>query len=133
VLTEVESVTNVAKKKILLVDDSRTSLFMERMILQNGPYLLSSANDGLEAIARAQAERPDLILMDVIMPNMGGFEALRELRKRPETAETPVILVTTRGEPANVEEGYEAGCSDYLTKPIDPQELLTKVRSCLGA
>jgi CheY-like chemotaxis protein len=117
---------------ILLVDDSRTSLFLERMILQQGPYRLLTASDGQEGVERALAERPDLILMDVVMPRMNGFQALRTLRARPETSSTPVILVTTRGEPANVEEGYEAGCSDYVTKPIDAEELLTKVKSCLG-
>ena len=121
------------KKKILLVDDSRTSLFMERMILRQGPYDLVTANDGVEGVEQAKAEAPDLILMDVVMPRMTGFEALRALRKSPVTRSTPVILVTTRGEPANVEEGWEAGCSDYLTKPIDPEELLAKVRGCLGA
>jgi CheY-like chemotaxis protein len=121
------------RKKILLVDDSRTSLFMERMILRQGPYDLLTAEDGAEAVEQALAERPDLILMDVVMPRMTGFEALRALRKSPATRSTPVILVTTRGEPANVEEGWESGCSDYLTKPIDPEELLAKVRGCLGA
>ena len=68
------------KKKILLVDDSKTSLFMERMILQRGPYTLLTAQDGVEAVERATADRPDLILMDVVMPRMTGIEALRELR-----------------------------------------------------
>ena len=120
-------------KKILLVDDSRTSLFMERMILGQGPYEFVTAADGEQGVREAVAHRPDLILMDVVMPRMNGFEALRAIRARPETQRTPVILVTTRGEPANVEDGWEAGCSDFLTKPIDPEELLTKVKSCLGA
>jgi CheY-like chemotaxis protein len=121
------------KKKILLVDDSKTSLFMERMILKDGPWELLTAEDGQEAVERALAERPSLILMDVVMPRMSGFEALRELRSRSETRDTPVILVTTRGEPANVEEGYQIGCSGYLTKPIDPDALLEGVESLLGA
>jgi CheY-like chemotaxis protein len=122
----------MTRKKILLVDDSRTSLFMEQMILQQGPYRLITANDGREGVERALAERPDLIVMDVVMPRMNGFEALRALRAQPETRETPVILVTTRGEPANVEEGYAAGCSEYVTKPIDAEELLAKVKASLG-
>jgi DNA-binding response OmpR family regulator len=119
------------KKKILLVDDSTTSLFMEKMILKREPYDISTANDGFEAVEKALLEQPDLILMDVVMPRMNGFEALRALRGKDATRQTPVILVTTRSEPVNVAEGYASGCSDYLTKPIDPEELLTKVRSCL--
>ena len=120
------------KKKILLVDDSRTSLFMERMILRQGPYDLVTANDGVEGVEQAKAEAPDLILMDVVMPRMTGFEALRALRSEESTRHIPVILVTTRGESENVEEGWEAGCSDYVNKPINPEELLAKVRSCLA-
>jgi len=120
------------RKKILLVDDSRTSLFMEQMVLKNGPYDFVTARDGQEGVDKAESERPDLILMDVIMPRMGGFEAVRELRAREATREIPVIMVTTRGEGDNVENGFESGCTDYLTKPIDPAALLAKVRDHLG-
>ena len=126
---EVEQVN----KKILLVDDSMTSLFMEKMVLKSGPYELLTAVDGLEAVARARHEHPDLILMDVVMPHMTGIEALRELRARSDTRDIPVILVTTRSEPGSVEAGFESGCNEYLTKPIDPELLLSKVRECLGA
>jgi CheY-like chemotaxis protein len=119
-------------KKILLVDDSRTSLFMESMILRQGPYELVTASDGVEAVEQARAQHPDLILMDVIMPRMTGFEALRALRKEEATRNIPIIMVTTRGESDNVEEGWESGCSDYVNKPINPEELLAKVRSCLA-
>lgn len=120
------------RKKILLVDDSSTVLLMERMILSRNAYDVVTARDGVEGVERAVAERPDLILMDVIMPRMDGFQACRALRERPETAHIPVIMVSTRGELANVETGYASGCTDYVTKPIDGMELLTKVRSCLG-
>ena len=93
------------RKKILLVDDSRTSIFMETMILRTGPYDLLTAADGAEAVAKALAERPDLILMDVMMPNMTGLEACRVLREKDETRRTPIILVTTRGEGDNVAAG----------------------------
>jgi len=121
-----------SRKKILLVDDSRTSLFMEQMILKKEPYELVTASDGEEAVAKAMEERPDLILMDVIMPKMTGFEALQELRRREETKTIPIIMVTTRGEGPNVETGFASGCSDYVTKPIDAVALLAKVRDHLA-
>jgi CheY-like chemotaxis protein len=122
-----------ARKKILVVDDSKTILLMESMILKRGPYEVTTAGDGAEAVERAVVEQPDLILMDVVMPRMGGFEACRALRGREETSAIPIILVTTRGEGENVETGYASGCSDYVTKPINASELLAKVRDQLGA
>lgn len=120
------------RKKILVVDDSKTCLFMESTLLRKGPYDLLTAADGEEAVRKAVSEHPDLILMDVVMPRMTGFEACRELKSRPETRDIPIILVTTRGEGENVETGYEAGCTDYVTKPVDGVELLAKVRDCVG-
>lgn len=120
------------RKKILLVDDSSTVLLMERMILSKSDYDVVTARDGLEGLEKARAERPDLILMDVVMPRMDGFEAVRQLRKEENTRKIPVIMVTTRGELKNVEAGYESGCNEYVTKPINGLELLAKVKSCLG-
>ena len=119
-------------KKILLVDDSATALMWERMILKSEPYALLTATDGVQAVETAKRERPDLILMDVMMPRMNGFEACEALRASPATREVPIIMVTTRGEASNVEAGYASGCTDYITKPIDRLELLAKVRSCLS-
>ena len=116
------------KKKILVVDDSKTALFMVTTILRKAPYKVVTASDGQEAVEVAAAEKPDLILMDVIMPRMTGFEACREIRRREDTRSIPVILVTTRGEAENIESGFDSGCSDYVTKPINGQELLAKVR-----
>lgn len=120
------------RKKILLVDDSSTVLLMEKMILSKSEYDVVTARDGLEGVEKARNERPDLILMDVVMPRMDGFEAVRKLRADDATKAIPVIMVTTRGELQSVEAGYASGCSDYVTKPINGLELLTKVRSCLG-
>lgn len=122
-----------AKKKVLLVDDSRTVLLLEQMCLGREPYTLLTATDGREAVAKALAEQPDLILMDVVMPNMGGFEALRQLRAQESTRHIPVIMVTTRSELENVTAGYESGCNDYVFKPINAPELLAKVRNQIGA
>jgi DNA-binding response OmpR family regulator len=123
----------MSKKKILVVDDSRTALFMVTTILRKERYELVTASDGEQALEMAVAEHPDLILMDVIMPNKTGFEACRELKRREDTKSIPVILVTTRGEGENVETGFQSGCNDYVTKPINAQELLTKVRDHMGA
>jgi CheY-like chemotaxis protein len=122
----------MTRKKILLVDDSKTVLLMEQMILKKGPYDVVMANDGSEGLERAVAERPDLILMDLVMPRMSGLEAIRELRRREVTKYIPVIMVTTRGEAESMEAGFESGCNDYLTKPIDSGALLAKVRDHLG-
>ena len=119
-------------RKILLVDDSATTHMWIKMILNKTDYLMLSARDGEEGVRAALAERPDLILMDVVMPKMDGFEATRALREQPATRDIPILMVTTRGEARNVEAGFQNGCSDYITKPIDGLELLSKVKSFLG-
>jgi DNA-binding response OmpR family regulator len=111
------------------VDDSATSLMLETMILSEGPYELLTATDGEQAVEIAERERPDLILMDMVMPRMNGLDACRQLRRSQVGHTIPVILVTTRGEPGHVRAGYEHGCTDYVTKPIDRAELLAKVRA----
>ena len=121
------------RKTILLVDDSSTILMMEKFILRNDPFELLTATNGAEAVNKAIASQPDLILLDVIMPTMGGFEACRLIRENEATRSIPIIMVTTRGEAPNVEAGWVSGCTDYVTKPINAVELLAKVRSILDA
>ena len=123
----------MSRKKILLVDDSNTVILMEKMILAKGPYDIVVAKDGQEGVEMAASHKPDLILMDVMMPRMTGFEACKRLRAQKHTSSIPVILVTTRGEEASVKSGFESGCNDYVTKPINGGELLSKVRGYLGA
>jgi DNA-binding response OmpR family regulator len=118
----------MTRKRILVVDDSRTAAMMTSMILGKGAYEVMVAADGEEGVRMALAEHPDLIVMDVMMPRMDGFEACRRLRSTAATSTIPIIMVTTRGEPVNVEAGYDSGCSDYVTKPINSVELLAKVR-----
>src|SRR5215470_126621 len=113
------------KKRILLVDDSKTVLMMERMILSKSEYEIVTASDGQQAVEKATDQRPDLILMDVVMPRMGGFEACACLRGVEATRGIPIIMVTTRGEAESIEQGFASGCSDYITKPIDGVELLS--------
>ena len=121
------------EKKILIVDDSNVVLMTQKMILANvGRYTLITASDGEEAVAKATNESPDLLLLDVIMPKMTGFEVLKKLRSQESTANIPIIMVTTRGESENMETGYASGCNDYVTKPVDSTELLAKVEALLG-
>jgi CheY-like chemotaxis protein len=121
------------KNRVLLVDDSSTALLMERMILDRGKYDVVTARNGVEALAKALEIRPDAIVMDVMMPEMTGLEACRSIRAHELLRDTPVILVTTRGEPDHVEAGFASGCNDYVTKPVDPVELLAKLQSVLGS
>jgi CheY-like chemotaxis protein len=124
----------MTRKKVLLVDDSTTALLMEQMILKNRADIeLIIARDGQEAVEKTLAELPDLIVMDVVMPRMTGIEACRQIRQQESSQHIPIILVTTRGEPENVEIGYASGCNDYVTKPINASELVTKIEDFIGA
>jgi CheY-like chemotaxis protein len=106
---------------------------MEEMLLKKYTNIeVVLARDGKEAVATALSEEPDLILMDVIMPKMDGFAACREMRRHEKLQAVPIILVTSRGEPDNVEKGFESGCNDYLTKPVDSNELIQMVNGYLA-
>jgi DNA-binding response OmpR family regulator len=120
------------RKKILLVDDSSTSLLMTCMLLSEENYELITARDGVEGFHKAQDEIPDLILLDVVMPNMDGIETCKVLRACKKTEGIPVIMITSRGGVASLEASYASGCNDYVIKPIDSGELLAKVKNCLG-
>jgi CheY-like chemotaxis protein len=119
--------------KILIVDDSTTTLLMEEMLIKKyTKFDVVLAHDGQEAVAKALSEHPSLILMDVVMPRMDGFAACRAMRREPKLEKVPIILVTSRGEPENIESGFESGCNDYLTKPIESQELIQMVNGYLA-
>jgi len=120
------------KRKVLLVDDSTTVLMMEKMILAKGPFEIVTARDGVEAVAKARSEQPDVILLDVMMPNLDGLSACAKIRAGADTAHIPIIMVTTRGEEDNIETAFRNGCTDYVTKPINGLELLTKLQNILG-
>jgi CheY-like chemotaxis protein len=122
----------MSRKKILLVDDSNTALLMEKMILRGGDYDIAVARDGVEGLEKATTDRPDLILLDCVMPKMDGVETCKRLRSVDATRAIPVIMVTTRAEEHSIERSFLAGCNEYVTKPIDGPELLAKVRGLLG-
>jgi CheY-like chemotaxis protein len=119
------------RKKILAVDDSQTILLQERAIL-GATFDVVTAKTGEDGVGAALAEPPDLVLMDLEMPGISGFEATRRLRAQPSTRTTPIILVTSHSEPESLEGAFVHGCTDYVIKPIDEAELLLKVRSYIG-
>lgn len=112
---------------ILLVDDTPVIRQFLRALLEGMPCRILEAANGREALRIVQDERPTLVLMDVEMPEMGGLEACRRMKDDPATADIPVLMVTVLSEPENVLKGFRAGAVDYLTKPIQPEELLARV------
>jgi CheY-like chemotaxis protein len=123
--------TMTRKKILLVVDDSPTAILWHRLMLEEEGYEVLTAADGAEGVEVAKKQLPELVLLDVIMPRMNGFEACRALREDERTRDIPVLMITTRSEMPNVLKGYESGCNEYITKPVDRTELVTKVRSYL--
>jgi CheY-like chemotaxis protein len=115
-------------RKILIVDDSKLAAMTQELILRSLKQCeVITAEDGIKGVEKAVAEQPDLILMDVVMPRMNGFEAVRLIRGHEATENIPIIMVTTRSESAHVDEGFASGCDDYIYKPIDAAQLLEKI------
>ena len=120
-------------KRILLVDDSRTARLVTIAILGQRPnYDVVCASDGVDAIEKAHEVRPDLILMDIVMPRMTGLEACCALKKDKDTQRIPVILLGAGSEEQNAQGTYASGCSEYLTKPVNEAEFLDLLKSFLG-
>ncbi|MBN2408559.1 MAG: diguanylate cyclase [Candidatus Aminicenantes bacterium] len=119
------------RRKVLIVDDSPVTLAALSQILSDDHYHLVQATNGREALDRAHSEHPDLILMDVMMPELNGFEAARILKEDCRTHNIPIIMVTALDDAENKSAGQEAGADEYLTKPVRPQELVARVNSLL--
>ena len=117
---------------ILIVDDSRTIVRALQLMLEREGYLTFSAADGVQAIAMTKRQRPDVVLMDVVMPNMNGFEATRVLVNDPETAAIPVIMMSGTEQVSDRVWGIRLGAKGFLAKPINKDELLGKVRSVIA-
>ena len=115
-------------KKILAVDDERHIVRLVEVNLQRAGYEVVTAYDGREALEKVKAEKPDLVVLDVMMPYMDGFEVLKNLKADPTTAEIPVIMLTAKAQDADVFRGWQSGVDCYLTKPFNPMELLTFVK-----
>ncbi len=118
-------------QKILLVDDEVDILDLIRYNLQSEGYTIFTAEGGLAAISQAQMEMPDLIILDVMLPDRDGWEVLRELRKKPETQHIPVIFLTAKDNEIDEVVGLELGAADYVVKPISMRKLLARVKNIL--
>ena len=114
-------------KNILVVDDSPTERFFVVDLLTKAGYQVSTAENGEEGIAKAKAEKPDLILMDVVMPGLNGYQATRTLTRDEATKGIPVIVCTSKGQETDKIWGLRQGAVDYLVKPLNPDELLQRV------
>ena len=115
-------------KKILAVDDERHIVRLVQVNLERAGYEVVTAFDGKEALEKVESERPDLVVLDVMMPYMDGFEVLQSLRKNQSTRDLPVIMLTAKAQDADVFRGWQSGVDCYLTKPFNPMELLTFVK-----
>ena len=117
---------------ILVVDDSPTEVHIFKKILEKQGYNILVAKDGQEGVDLAKESKPDLILMDVVMPVLNGFQATRQLKNSEETAAIPVIMVTTKDQKTDINWGMRQGANEYLVKPVAPAELLHKIRALLN-
>ena len=118
-------------KTILYVEDNELNRKIVRDMLRRTPYQLLEATDGEAGIAIARTECPDLILMDIQLPKISGLEAMRVLRQAPETAETPIIAITSFALSGDQQKAKDAGASAYLAKPYSPRELLEMIRGLI--
>jgi DNA-binding response OmpR family regulator len=119
-------------KDILVVDDEPAIARMVKMSLSVEGYQVRTASSGFDALEQVEDRRPDLIVLDIMMPGMNGYEVCMELKNHPQNKGIKVIFLTALGNPGDAQRGFAAGGDDYIIKPFDPDELLDKVKEILG-
>ncbi len=120
------------KRKILVVDDEVAIVRVLKDRLEMEGFEVLTAYDGAEGVEIARKEQPDLIIMDITMPNMDGLTASKILRETPETAHIPIVMLTARGQESDEKAGYQAGVTLYFTKPFSTRQLVREIRKILG-
>jgi len=122
----------MSSKKILVVEDTEDNRQILRDLLGMAGYDMVEAHDGAEGVAQATAHKPDLILMDIQMPVMDGYEATRQIKANPELKAIPIVAVTSYALSGDEAKARAAGCDGYIAKPYSPRQMLAKVREILG-
>ena len=123
--------THLPTSTVLVVDDNAQNVELMQAYLETLNCIVHTAFDGVDALEKVPKIKPDLILLDIMMPRMSGFEACRRLKADPKTRDIPILMVTALNELGDIERGVECGTDDFLTKPINKLELLTRVKSLL--
>jgi twitching motility two-component system response regulator PilH len=123
----------VAITKVLIVDDSPTERYYLTDILTKNGFTVTTAENGEEALVKIKADKPELILMDVVMPGANGFQVTRSISRDPELADVPIIICTTKNQETDRIWGIRQGARDYVVKPVDADELLSKIAALAGA
>jgi CheY-like chemotaxis protein len=120
------------KKTVLLVEDNEDNLVVYRTILEHVGYRVIEARDGEEGVARARQDHPDLILMDISIPKIDGWEATQRLKADPDTDEIPIIALTAHALEEDRQKAMQAGCDGYLAKPVEPRRVVEEVKRFVG-
>jgi len=120
-------------QSVLIVDDEPMARTLLRLMLVRAGFNVSEAEDGFDALEKVQANQPDIILLDVMMPGMDGFTVCEELRQRKETSDLPIVMLSAKTDIDSINKGLRVGATKYLTKPISPEDLTRHVNDVLDA
>lgn len=118
---------NPSEYKILIVDDVMSNVLLLKVLLTNEKFAIATASNGRQALEQVEKEKPDLILLDVMMPDMSGFEVAQHLKSNPQTAEIPIIFLTALNSTADIVKGFQVGANDFISKPFNKEELIIRV------
>ena len=118
---------NPSEYKILIVDDVMSNVLLLKVLLTNEKFQIATASNGQQAIEQVKTEKPDLILLDVMMPGMSGFEVAQKLKEDPTTMDIPIIFLTALNSTADIVKGFQVGANDFISKPFNKEELLIRV------
>lgn len=118
---------NPSEYKILIVDDVMSNVLLLKVLLTNEKFAIATASNGRQALEQVEKENPDLVLLDVMMPDMSGFEVAQHLKSNPNTADIPIIFLTALNSTADIVKGFQAGANDFISKPFNKEELIIRV------